>query len=256
MNMEISKAAFYKITYEMTMAEHERFNIGTYKEKKLHKILKLCLEPDPAFHEIPCAGFIADIKKEDSIIEIETSGFTGLRDKLAAYLPEYHVTLVYPMAASRSISWIDPDTGAITQKRRSPKKENVYDLLFECIYIADFLTHPNLTILGVCLEMEEYRLLDGWSHDKKKGSHRYERIPIDIYDTICLHGKESYAARIPESCRDDFTVSAFREAAKINEYTARAILKVLQKTGVIVQSGKKGRCLLYSRTDGISQENG
>jgi len=233
----------------MTMAEHERFNIGTYKEKKLHKILKLCLEPDPAYHEIPCSGFIADIKKDNKIIEIETSGFTGLREKLEAYLPENSVTLVYPIAVSRSVSWIDPESGSITQKRRSPKKENVYNLLFECIYIADYITHPNLSVLGVCLEMEEYRLLDGWSRDKKRGSHRYERIPTDLYDTIYLHGKESFAAWLPESCRSDFTAAQFREAVGTNDYTARAVLKVFLKSGIIEQTGKKGRCLLYSRKD-------
>ena len=38
--MEMNKALFYRLTYDITMAEHERFNIGTYKEKTLHRVLK------------------------------------------------------------------------------------------------------------------------------------------------------------------------------------------------------------------------
>jgi len=231
----------------MTTSEHERFNIGTYKEKKLHRILKLYFEEDTVFHEVPCEGYIADIKKEDKIIEIETSGFTGLREKLAAYLPHCKVSLVYPLAYVRTVSWIDPESGEISPKRRSPKKEDVYDLLFECIYIQDFLTHPNLTILGVCLEMQEYRMLDGWSRDKKRGSHRYERIPTDLFDILVLDNKESYRRLLPESCETEFTMKQFCQAIGKNQYTGRAIMKIFQKLELVQQCGKKGRCLLYSR---------
>ncbi len=255
MNMEVNKALFYTITYNMTTAEHERFNIGTYKEKKLHRILKLYFEEDTAYHEVPYAGFIADIKRENRIIEIETSGFTGLREKLEAYLPECHVTLVYPVAASRTVSWIDPESGEISPKRKSPKKENVYDLLFECIYILDYLSNPNLTIAGVCMEMQEYRMLDGWSRDKKRGSHRYERIPTDLFEIITLSRREDYEALIPAECRTDFTMPQFCKAIGRNQYTGRAIMKILIKLGLVVQKGKIGRCLSYSRVSLLPEEN-
>lgn len=40
-------------------AEHKRYNIGTYKEKELHIILKKYFEPDSTYHEIKTNGFIA-----------------------------------------------------------------------------------------------------------------------------------------------------------------------------------------------------
>jgi len=252
--MEVDKARFYTITYDMTTAEHERFNIGTYKEKKLHRILKLYFEEDTAYHEIPYAGFIADIKRENRIIEIETSGFTGLREKLEAYLPECHVTLVFPIASSSTVSWIDPVSGEISPKRKSPKKENVYDMLFECIYILDYLSNPNLTVAGVCMEMQEYRMLDGWSRNKKRGSHRYERIPTDLFEIITLSGKEEYEALLPEDCQRDFTMSQFCRAIGKNQYTGRAIMKILIKLGIVVQKGRIGRCLSYTRVSALPDE--
>ena len=131
----------------------------------------------------------------------------------------------------------------------------MYDLLFECVYILDYLCDSGLTIAGVFMEMQEYRMLDGWSRDRKKGSHRYERIPTDLYDIITLHDREDYEALIPDACRKDFTMAQFcREIGK-NQYTGRAIMKVLQKRGVVAQTGKNGRCLCYTRTSLLEPEN-
>ena len=156
---------------------------------------------------------------------------------------------MYPITSVRTISWIDPESGEISPKRRSPKKENIYDLLFECIYILDYLANPNLTILGVCLEMQEYRMLDGWSRDRKRGSHRYERIPTDIFEIISLQGRDSYKAIVPDDCKSDFTMKQFCQSIGKNQYTGRAIMKILQKLEIVSRTGKKGRCLLYTRTD-------
>jgi len=43
-----------------------------------------------------------------------------------------------------------------------------------------FLKDPNIRFKFVLVNMEEYRLLNGWSRDKKKGSTRYDRIPTDL----------------------------------------------------------------------------
>lgn len=248
MEREINKARFYDVVQRITTAEHERFNIGTYQEKKLHLFMKNYLEPDTTYHEIPYAGHIADIKRENEIIEIETSGFSGLRPKLESYLPECQVTLVYPIAVSRAVSWIDPASGDITPRHKSPKKENIYDLLFQGIYILDYLSHPHLTIAGMCMEIQEYRLLDGWSRDRKRGSHRYERMPTDLYDIVSFCTPTEYAALLPESCQKDFTCATFSKAIGKSQRIGNAILKVYQALGLVERTGKSGRSYLYSRT--------
>lgn len=97
--MEPNRARFYNTIYSTTFDDHQRYNIGTYKEKKLHIILKKYFEEDSRYHEVKVNGFIADVCRDGEIIEIETSGFSGLGPKLEAYLPDYRVTLVHPMAA-------------------------------------------------------------------------------------------------------------------------------------------------------------
>lgn len=245
--MEINKARFYSIVYDTTLCEHERFNIGTYREKKLHIMLKKYFETDTEFHEIPTNGYIADIRRDGVITEIETSGFCGLRPKLEAYLPEFKVNLVFPMAEQKYISWIDTDTSEITPRKKSPKKANAYDLLFELVYILPFVKNENLTILAPLLEIDEYRLLNGWSRDRKRGSSKYERIPTDIFGMIELSNDDDYRKFIPEACGKEFTVPEFAEAAKLQSRRAYAVVKVLSERGVIRVCGKKGRAVLYSR---------
>lgn len=246
--MELNKAHFYNIIYNTTFDEHERYNIGTYKEKKLHIMLKKYFEPNTDYHEVPTNGFIADIRRDDCITEIETSGFSGLKPKLEAYLPEYRVTLVYPLAAKRYVSWIDPDTHEISPRRQSPKKANAYDALFEMVRILPFVKNEKLTILAPMLEMDEYRMLDGWSRDRKRGSNRYERVPVDLYDILEFSTDDDYRRYIPENCTDDFTVKDFAQGAKLSARDAYAVVKVLEERGVIKNTGKQGRAFHFMRT--------
>ncbi len=245
--MEINKARFYRIVYDTTFDEHERFNIGTYKEKKLHIMMKKYFEPDPAFHEVPSNGFIADIRHGEEITEIETSGFSGLKPKLEAYLPEFHVNLVHPLAGLKYVSWIDPETREISGRKKSPKKEGLYDLLYEMIYILPHVASPNLTVLGPVLEVDEYRLLDGWSRDRKRGSHRFERVPVDLTDMLELTSDDDYRRAIPDILGERFAVKDFCRACRLGDSMGRAVVKVLLARGVLAEAGKEGRAMTYAR---------
>lgn len=245
--MILNKARFYNITYDLTFDVHERFNIGTYKEKTLHLALKKYFEDNDDYHEVPTNGFIADIRRDNVITEIETHGFSGLVPKLSAYLPEYKVNLVHPLAAKKYVSWIDPDTREISARRISPKKETVYDGLFELVRILPHVKNENLNVVFLLLEMDEYKLLDGWSRDRKRGAHRFERIPTDVFELIEINTDEDYIKYIPESCVKDFTVKDFARGAKIDTGVARAVIKVMEERGVIVKKGKSGRSFIYSR---------
>ena len=85
------------------LQERERHGIGMQKEKTLHAVLKAYEDPDEDHHEIPIGNYIADIycRETESITEIQTANFGYLRGKLDAFLPQYHVTVVYPIPASK-----------------------------------------------------------------------------------------------------------------------------------------------------------
>jgi len=246
--MDINKALFYKIVYDSTLDTHQRYNIGTYKEKKLHVMLKRYFEENTEFHEIPVNGFIADICRNNVITEIETSGFSGLKPKLKAYLSDYKVQLVYPLASVKYISWIDPESGKITSRKKSPKKATAYDALFEMVRILPYVQHENLTVLVPHLEIDEYRLLNGWSKDRKRGSNRYERIPTDIFAIEEFSTDADFTKYIPENCTGSFTLADFAKSAHITSRDANGVLHVMMERGLLERVGKKGHAYLYSRT--------
>ena len=250
-NIEFNRARFLNLAYAASLESHARFNIGTYKEKKLHLVLKHYFTDSSESLEIPVEGFIADIKNAEGITEIQTSGFASMREKLEAFLPLGPLTVVYPIAKRKWVSWIEPETGDISPKNRSPKTGRPFDVIPELIYIRDYLTHPNLRIRTVLLEIEEYRMLDGKrSRSRKRGSHRYERIPTDIFGIYDFASPADYIACLPE-LPELFTAAELIAAAKYRGHDVSAVMRVLEAAGAIVREGKRGRAFQYR----ISEKN-
>jgi hypothetical protein len=95
--------------------------------------------------------------------------------------------------------------------------------------------------------MEEYRLLDGWSSDRKKGSTRFNRIPVDITEEFRFNSPDDYMQFIPESLNSDFTSRDYKDAAKINMRTSQTMLNILHHMNVVKRIGKKGNLFVYER---------
>jgi len=230
--------------------QHIAGGIGTLGEKTLHSVLKHYFEPDASRHEIKIGGFVADILTEDGIIEIQTRQFDKLRGKLARFLEDGKVTIVYPVARTKWLIWLDKTTGEATKKRKSPKTGAAYEVFPELYKIKNELCHPNLTLCIVLLELEEYRFLDGWSKDRKKGSTRYDRIPSAITDALYIRCPGDYQALIPQELQRDFTVKDFRAASGLSLYSSGIALTILHTVGAVRRTGKNGRSYVYERTGG------
>ena len=220
-------------------------SIGTLREKTLHVILKHTFEPDESKHEIKVGNFHADIVNESGIIEIHTRNFSTLRKKLTFFLDEYIVTIVYPIAQTKWLVWLDPETGEATNKRKSPKTGRIYEALDELSRIKPMLTHPNLRIGIVLMDIIEYRNLNGWSTDKKKGSSRYDCIPEKLNEVIDIVELKDYQKFIPSDLPEVFTAKDFKKASGLSPHKTQFAVSVLKHVGAIVQKGKDGRAFLY-----------
>lgn len=222
--------------------------IGMLGEKTLHSVLKYYFEPDGNKQEIKIGNHIADILGDAGIIEIQTRHFYRLRDKLAGFLPDYPVTLVYPVAETKWLCWIDENTGETTKRRKSPKTGMPYEIFTELYRIKSFLKDGSLRICIVMLQLEEYRFLNGWGKDRKKGSTRYERIPLGIVDELNIHSLSDYGKLIPDIPEDSFTSREFKKASGLSISAARTALNVLSFVGAVERTGKKGNAFIYRRT--------
>lgn len=237
--------AFEAAKKKIIGVDRQRLGIGTLSEKTVHAILKNYYEPDEDRQEIPVENYVADIYARGEIIEIQTRQFDRMRDKLSAFLPLYPVTIVYPIPREKWLIWIDEESGELSRKRKSPVKGNPYIAFPELYKIKMFLKDPNLRLKFVLLDMEEYRLLNGWSKDKKRGSSRYDRIPTELVEEIEISCLQDYMQFVPYELKDEFTSREFAKATHINVSLAQVVLNILYHVGILTRVGKKGNMYLY-----------
>lgn len=245
--MSIDALRFQDACCHIVNQYRERNGIGTLGEKTVHAVLKKYLEPNEQYHEIKIKGFFADIATPDGIIEIQTRNFNSLRKKLNIFLELGPVTIVYPIPYTKWLFWIDEGTGEISSKRKSPRQGDVYMILPELYRIKDYLLHPNLKLQILLINMEESRLLNGWSKDRKKGSTRYDRIPTSLVEEVWICDTSDYMTLVPPSLTEEFTAKEFQKACHLSPKMSSYALQVLRHINAIEQVGMKGRAYLYNR---------
>lgn len=243
--MDNTDKRFEQAREKIIGADRQRIGIGTLSEKTLHAILKNFYEPDEDRHEIPIDRFVADIYTGEEIIEIQTGQFNRMREKLKCFLAEYPVTIVYPVAHQKWLHWIDEETGEVSAGRKSPKKGSEYAAFVELYRIKMFLNDPNLKIKIVLLDMDEYKILNGWGKQKKNNASKYDRIPNRFVEEICIERKEDYLQFLPMSLPEQFTVKEYAKTVKCNEKLAGVVLNILNYMEVVERVGKRGNAFLY-----------
>ena len=224
--------------------------IGTLREKTIHSVLKYYYAPNPSYHEVKIGTYVADICIDGEIFEVQTRNFNTMRSKLEFFLQEHDVTIIYPVAHTKWLSWLDPETGEISNKRKSPKKGTFYQIIPELYRIKMFLANPKLHFIISLIDVEEIRYLNGWSHDKKRGSSRMDGTPIDIFDELRIDSMADYAKLLPDSLPERFTTKDFAKCAHIPQGYATTGLNVLLETGTVKRVGKIGNAYLYEKCNG------
>jgi hypothetical protein len=192
-------------------------------------------------------GYYADIVQDGHIYEVQTRNFNTLRAKLEVFLKDHLVTVVYPMARIKYLYWINDD-GEVTDKRKSPKTGHPLEVCFELYRIKAFLRHPHLSVMIIMLDLEEYRNLDGWSQNKKKGSSRYDQIPLKVIRTIDLKNKCDYAQLLPDDLPTTFTTKDLHLHAHISLKRAQIACNILCHLEVIQKTGKLDKMIAYQKT--------
>lgn len=247
---ETENAAFSRVCREVVSEGHERYNIGTYKEKKLHLILKKYFEPDARFHEVPYGGYICDVKRDDLITEVQTTGLRTMSRKLAAFLPECRVRIVFPIITEKRIFWVDPADGTVSEGKKSPKKENGFKLLSEMLYISDYLSDENLTVTAVYIRADEYRMLNGWSRDRKKGAEKLSTVPTELLEIKDYSPGVDVSLFLDRLPLDRFTRTEFSKTTGLRGRALWSALKILIERGAIIDAGEGKRPVVYTRAAG------
>ena len=253
---EDDKKRFTEICREILTANcggegHTGEGIGTLNEKRMHKVLKRFVCEDTECHEIDMGNrYVADVMCDGEIYEIQTGSLYPLKKKLEYYIKttNCHVTVVHPVPQRKYVIWIDPETGKPRPKTRSPRHPGAVETLAELIYISELIATGRVGVWLLMIEEEEYRYLDGWSRDKKRGSNRYERLPVELLDEVALTSPEDYGEFVPEGLPEEFTAGEFGKQVKtLRGRDVYLALGTLLNVGVLEPGKGRGRAKTYRR---------
>ena len=93
--------------------------IGTLNEGALHAALKRHYGGAEAQFEVPFSGFVADVVRDDTIFEIQTSSFSGLERKMRALRIKTQWCLFIQLQRKKSCaSKIQPAATLLAANRR------------------------------------------------------------------------------------------------------------------------------------------
>ena len=221
--------------------------IGLLNEKSLHAALKQWYaQPGDRFEE-SVGGFVIDIVRGHSMIEIQTSNFYNIRNKLYQLVEKHPVRLVYPIASDKWLLKIPSEKGTPAIRRKSPKKGRVEDLFKELVSFPGLVNQENFSIEVLMIQEEETRRYDpkrGW---RRKGWVTEERRLLKVIGRQVFDGRDAYCALLPDTLPDPFTNRHLKDSLDISTRLAGQITYCLREMGCIALTGKKNRYNLHTR---------
>ncbi len=251
-DLPTKQARFGRIAEEMARERHVQGSagFGTLQEKRLHAALKRYLCEDTDYHEVGFANsrYVADVRVDDEIYEVQTGSFYPMKKKIEYYLSqtECTVTVVHPLAVERTLCWINPETGDVSKPRKVGYRSREIELLPELYPFLSLLGNDRLRFRLLLLSVQDFRLLNGWSADRKKGSGRYERVPLKLLDDRLFSSPEDYREFLPEGMVSPFKVSDFSKAARLRGRDSYSAVRVLEALGLVCKSEPIGRAMAFS----------
>lgn len=220
-------------------------HIGTLREKPLHASLKQWYADSGDQIEEPVDGFVIDLVRDDLLIEVQTSGFSSMKQKVISLLDSGHsVRIVHSIPVDKWIVKVDAD-GTILSRRRSPKHGTPTDVFAELVSFPDLLVHPNLEVDILLTTEEEYRRHTPDKAWRRKGWVVFERRLVEVVESCLLSNDKDLIRLLPDDLPETFTTANLAQELGRPLRAAQQMTYCLRKAGVISVVGKQGRSIEY-----------
>lgn len=220
--------------------------IGRLAEKSLHASLKARLAQPGDQQESVVDGFVIDIVRGDTLIEIQTRHLGAMRRKLHKLLPHHPIQIVHPIAAEK---WIVRQTadGHLVRRRKSPKRGQVIDVFTELVRLPDLLTHPNLIVTVLLTRQEEIWRDDGQGSWRRKGWSVYDHQLLEVVSQHTFTTPTDWLSLLPAVLPDPFTNRNLAHALACRLALAQKMTYSLRHASLLQVVGKRGNALLFRR---------
>ncbi|MDR3312136.1 MAG: hypothetical protein LBS64_03280 [Spirochaetaceae bacterium] len=195
-------------------------------------------------------GKVCDIVAADgTILEIQTTSLAKLAPKIAALLPRHRIRLVYPLVTLKYIELRDSG-GTLISRRKSPKKQTIHSIFRELTGIYPWLTHEHFLLEALEVTVAEQRVrtlepvqLPNKSRTFRRNWYKTGKCLLSRGDSRLFAGAADYAALLPQELPEEFSV---RDLAQAGVGKNAPLMRwVLERMGVIVLLGKRGRARYY-----------
>lgn len=221
--------------------------IGELRERSLHAGLKSWYALPRDRVEVPVEGYVIDLVRRGTLIEIQTCGFAKLKRKLTSLVDAHRVRLVFPIAQRKWI--VTTDTrGEVLRRRLSPKRGAYRDLFAELIRIPHLMGDPNFTLDVLLVDVEEVRCADGRGSWRRRGISVLDTRLLEVCDRRRFRTPADLARLLPPRLQDPFTNRALADAAGISPDAAGEMTYALRHMGALSVVGKSSRAYLFART--------
>ena len=222
--------------------------LSTYREGSLHAALKdLYARPGDRVEEV-VDGYVVDVVRDDELVEIQTCSFASAARKLRRLVEDRPLALVHPVAAERWLVRVDAD-GAVTDRRRSPKRGQHLDLFEELVAFPELVAHPNFRIELAMIREEEIRgpIPDGVRYRYARQWRRLDRRLLDVVEIVRIDTPGDLLELLPAGVPQQFTSADIAAASRRSKRLAMRTAYCLQRAGATSCVGNLGRLRLYEQ---------
>lgn len=221
--------------------------INTCNESPLHESVKRLYVEEGDHTEVSVKGYLVDVLKRDSIVEVQTANFSAIKKKLAILKNQWNILLVFPVIEKKSIRKFDQQ-GREIYKRKSPKKSTGFDVFQELLYISELFLDPPIQLELVFIEAEEDHCDDGKGSWRRNGVSIRNRRLVSVLSKKRFENKEDYKKFLQIIPGELFTTAVLRERLQVTKPLAIKIAYFLRHSGISELVGKQARHNLFRCT--------
>ncbi len=222
---------------------HDGDSIGTYNEKRLHRIFKRYITEDASCYEVRLGKYVADVVSGDTVYEIQTGSFAALPAKVRYYLEktDNRVVIIHPVICEKIIIRAERDSGEIIRAKRSPRRVSDIEAAGCLYYLSELFPNDRLSICVAHIKAEEYRFSEARRYCKE-GRYDSDLRPCELLDFRILKSLEDLSELVPhELFGREFDAGEFSAITKLKGRRLYYSLNTLCIFGVLSkrQEGKR-----------------
>ena len=219
--------------------------IGTLNEGLLHAQLKeWCRRPGDRVEQ-PLHGYVIDLVRGDTLIEIETGGLARVRRKLDVLLETHPVRVVVPVPLTRRIVRVS-QAGEVLSARRSPRHGRVEDVFARLVSLPALLAHERFEVELVLTHEDELRRHEPGRAWRRGGWVVAGRSLVSVERSLRLTCAADAVGLLPV-VPDPFDTAELAAAAGCPRRLAQQMTYCLRAMGALDVDGRRGRAVLYRR---------